>query len=143
MEMLCYLKLTEFLCLLCVCSPVLGVFIWNFLTCLCWRERYSLFSRPCSSATRFLKLFLFSFPGRINSPIFSAPQNFSPISLQHRLCLPGCLSASYLTVTSLSRWFVSDTFQVSFSRCCTFSKLLLEMTEWLTSWLKLFSPFVL
>ena len=51
-------------------------------------------SRPCSSATRSLKLFLFSFLAGINSPIFSAPQNFSPILLQHRLCLPGCLSAS-------------------------------------------------
>ena len=53
-------------------------------------------SRPCSSATRSLKLFLFSFPAGINSPIFSAPQNFTPILLQHSHCLPGrfgCLSA--------------------------------------------------
>ena len=91
-------------------------------------------SRPCSSATRSLKLFLFSFPGGINSPIFSAPQNFSPILLQDRLSLPGCLWSPYLTVTSLSRWFVSDTFQVFLSQCCTFSKLLLKM-DWMVDFL--------
>ena len=45
-------------------------------------------------------------------------------------CLLGCLSA----VTSLSRWFVSDTFQIFLSRCCTFSKLLLEM-DWVVDFL--------
>ena len=62
---------------------------------LIWRE-VPYPPRPCSSATRSLKLFLFSFPAGINSPIFSAPQNFTPILLQHSHCLPGrfgCLSA--------------------------------------------------
>ena len=46
----------------------------------------------------------------------------------------GVFLPPYLTVTSLSKWFVSDTFQVSFSRCCTFSKLLLEM-DWMVDFL--------
>ena len=69
-------------------------------------------SRPCSSATRSLKLFLFSFPGGINSPIFSAPQSFFPILLQHRLCLPGCLSVSLpdcdLFEQMVCIWHISD-----------------------------------
>ena len=77
MEMLCYLKLIELLCVLCVCRSVLGVFLYlefPFLSLL-WRDApYP--SRLCSSATRSLKLFLFSFPGGINSPIFPAPHNF-------------------------------------------------------------------
>ena len=46
----------------------------------------------------------------------------------------GVFLSPYLTVTSLSQWFVSDTFQVSFSPCCTFSKLLLEM-DWMVDFL--------
>ena len=97
MEILCYLKLTELLCVLYGCGSVLGVFLYlefPFLP-LIWRE-VPYPPRPCSSATRSLKLFLFSFPAGINSPIFSAPQNFTPILLQHSHCLPGrfgCLSA--------------------------------------------------
>ena len=128
MEVLCCLKIFFLEFFLFMCDFTCDIFIYlkfPFLSLL-WRDVPYL-SRLCSSATGSLKIFLLSFPSGINSPIFSAPQNFSPISLQHRLFLPGCLSASYLTVTSLSRWFVSDTFQVSFSRCCTFSKLLLEM----------------
>ena len=49
----------------------------------------------------------------------------------------GVFLPPYLTVTSLSKWFVSDTFQVSFSRCCTFSKLLLEM-DWMVDFLEVF-----
>ena len=37
--------------------------------------------RPHSSAARSLKLFLFSFPSGIHSPIFSTPQHFNPILL--------------------------------------------------------------
>ena len=44
--------------------------------------------RPCSSATRSLKFFLFSFPDVISSLIFSVPQNFTPILLHHRHCCP-------------------------------------------------------
>ena len=91
---MCMLKFTELLCVLCVCRSELGVCLYlefPFLSLL-WRD-VPYPSRPCSSATKPLKLFLFSFPGGINSPIFSAPQNFSPFSLQHRHCLPGCLSA--------------------------------------------------
>ena len=39
MEMLCYLKLTEFLCLLCVCSSVLGVFLYSEFPFLSLLER--------------------------------------------------------------------------------------------------------
>ena len=70
--------------------------------------------RPCSSATRSLKLFLFSFPGGINSPIFSAHQKFSPILLQHRLCLLGCLSVSLpdrdLSEPVVCIWHISGLF---------------------------------
>ena len=85
------------LCVLSVFRSMLGVFLYlefPFLP-LIWRE-VPYPPRPCSSATRSLKLFLFSFPAGINSPIFSAPQNFTPILLQHSHCLPGrfgCLSA--------------------------------------------------
>ena len=77
--------------LLCLCVPLhtCGIFLYlKFLFfSLLWRD-VPYPSRPCSSATRSLKFFLFSFPDVINSLIFSVPQNFTPILLQHRHCLP-------------------------------------------------------
>ena len=80
-----YLKLIEpCVSTLSVFRSMLGVFLcleFPFLP-LIWREvPYPL--RPCSSATRSVKLFLFSFPAGINSTIFYAPQNFIPVLLQH------------------------------------------------------------
>ena len=66
-----------------------GIFLYlkfPFLSLLWIDVPYPL--RPFSSATRSLKFFLFSFPNVISSLIFSVPQNFTPILLQHRHCFP-------------------------------------------------------
>ena len=86
----CYLKLVEFFCV-CVYHYMCFFFFFFYLKflflSLLWRDvLYPL--RPYSSATRSLKFFVFSFPDVINSLIFSVPQNFTPILLQHRHCLP-------------------------------------------------------
>ena len=85
-------------CVCCVCSVLclVSFFIWNFLSCLCWRVSEALLVLLCWW----------------NFPIFSAPQNFSPILLQHRHCLPGCLSGSLpdrdLFEQMVCIWHISD-----------------------------------
>ena len=95
-------------CVCCVCAGLCLVSFstWNSLSCLCCGHAPCP-SRPCSSATRSLKCFLFSFPVGINSLIFSAPQNFTPILLQHSHCLQ-CRVDSGAFLPSLS---VCDLFE--------------------------------
>ena len=100
-------------CVCCVCAVLCFVsfFIWNFLSFLCWRERYSLSIEAlfqCYQVSEALLVLLSWW----NFPIFSAPQNFSPILLQHRHCLPGCLSGSLpdrdLFEQMVCIWHISD-----------------------------------
>ena len=109
-----------------LCFSLLGISFPTFAVKSC-----SYPSRPCSSATRSLKLFLLSFPSAINNPIFSAPQHFTPILLYHWHCLPvrfGCLS-DFATQPRLP-WaggLYLTQFQVFLSQYCKFSRLLLEV----------------
>ena len=136
MEILCYLKLTELLCVLYGCGSVLGVFLYlefPFLSLL-WRDAPYL-SRLCSNATRSLKIFLLSFPSGINNPIFSAPQNFTPIFLPHRLCLPGT-SLSAFSAQVQPPWedgLYLTHFRSSLADMASSPSCFLNGTEWLTS----------
>ena len=134
MEMLCYLKLTE-LCLLCVCSSVLGVFLYlefPFLSLL-EREILPIFRGPVpvlpcpwsSSCSPFLV--------ELTAPSFLLPRTSLLFYYSTDSVFLGVFLPPYLTVISLSRWFVSDTFQVFLSRSCTFSSYFLKWTEWLIS----------
>ena len=90
MEVLCCLKIffLEFFIFICEFTCDIFVYLKFIFLSLLWRDAPYL-SRLCSNATTSLKIFLLSFPSGINSPIFSAPQNFTPIFLHHRHCLPG------------------------------------------------------
>ena len=90
-------------------------------------------SRPCSSATRSLKLFLFPFLVELTVPSFLLPRTSLLFYYSTDSVFLGVFLPPYLTMISLSRWFVSDTFQVFLSRSCTFSSYFLKWTEWLVS----------
>ena len=117
-----------------------GIFLYlkfPFLSLLWIDVPYPL--RPCSSATRSLKFFLFSFPDVISSLIFSVPQSFTPILLQHRHCFPVRFLSAFPVQPSifLGRWFVSDSLQVFLGCYCKFSELVFEL-GWAVDFLEVF-----
>ena len=102
-------------CVCCVCTVLclVSLFGISFLSSL-EREILPIFETlfQCYQVSEASEALLVLLPGGINSSIFSAPQNFSPILLQHRLCLPGCLSASLpdrdLFEKMVCIWHISD-----------------------------------
>ena len=84
---MCSLKLVEFFCV------SVYHYVWYFSLLeisfpLFAMERCSLSFKALFQCYSSLKFFLFFFPGVINSLIFSVPQNFTPILLQHGHCFP-------------------------------------------------------
>ena len=138
MEVLCCLKIffLEFFLFMCDFTCDIFVYLKFPILSLLWRNVPYL-SRLCSKATRSLKIFLLSFPSGVNSPIFSAPQNFT-IFLHHRYCLPGT-SLSAFSAQAQPAW--EDGLYLTHFRSSLagkFSSYFLNGTEWLTSELKIF-----
>ena len=144
MEVLCCLKIFFLEFFLFMCEFTCDIFVYlkfPFLSLL-WRDVPYL-SRLCSNATRSLKVFFFfflkvlllSFPSGINSPIFSAPQNFTPIFLHHRHCLPGP-SVSAFFAQAQPPWedcLYLTYFRSSLADMASSPSYFLNGTEWLTS----------
>ena len=144
MEVLCCLKVffLEFFPSMYDFTCDIFVYLEFTILSLLWRNVPYL-SRLCSNATRslkvffffFLKVFLLSFPSGINSPIFSAPQNFTPIFLPHRLCLPGT-SLSAFSAQAQPPWedgLYLTHFRSSLADMASSPSCFLNGTEWLTS----------
>ena len=136
MDILCCLKIFFLEFFLFMCDFTCDIFIYlkfPFLSVL-WRDVPYLL-RLCSNATRSLKIVLLSFPSGINSPIFSAPQNFTPIFLHHRLCLPGT-SLSAFSAQAQPAWedgLYLTHFRSSLADMASSPSYFLNWTEWLTS----------
>ena len=145
MEVLCCLKVffLEFFPSMCDFTCDIFVYLKFPILSLLWRNVPYL-SRLCSNATRSLKIFLLSFPSGIKSPIFSAPQNFTPIFLPHRLCLPG-ISPSAFSAQAQPPW--EDGLYLTHFRSSLADMASSQVTSWmgLNGWLPnwRFSQFVL
>ena len=136
MEVLCCLKIFFLEFFLFMCEFTCDIFVYlkfPFLSLLLRDAPY--LSRLCSNATTSLKIFLLSFPSGINSPIFSAPQNFTPIFLHHRHCLPGP-SVSAFSAQAQPPWedcLYLTHFRSSLADMASSPSCFLNGTEWLTS----------
>ena len=136
MEVLCCLKVFFLEFFPSMYDFICDIFVYLEFTILSllWRNVPYL-SRLCSNATRSLKIFLLSFPSGINNPIFSAPQNFTPIFLPHRLCLPGT-SLSAFSAQAQPPWedgLYLTHFRSSLADTASSPSCFLNGTEWLTS----------